>query len=78
MSHDPEMLRHMNEEAQLRISELSTALEHVTAERDSLEELLDDRNRQVMMLDAQVDKLESRLSRLQQQMQILLREDLNG
>jgi chromosome segregation ATPase len=78
MNHDPDMLRHMNEEAQLRISELSTALEHVTAERDSLEELLDDRNRQITMLDTQINKLESRLSRLQQQMQIVLREDLDG
>ena len=50
MNYDPNMLRQMNEEAQLRISELSTALEHVTANRDLLEDTLDERNRQINAL----------------------------
>ena len=78
MNYDPDMLRQMNEEAQLRISELSTALEHVTANRDLLEDTLDERNRQITALEAEVARLNARLSRLQQQMQIVLREDLDG
>ncbi len=78
MTYDPDMLRQMNEEAQLRISELSTALEHVTANRDLLEEALDERNRQNRALEAEVARLHARLSRLQQQMQLVLREDLDG
>ena len=78
MTYDPDMLRQMNEEAQLRISELSTALEHVTANRDLLEDTLDERNRQITALEAEVARLNARLSRLQQQMQIVLREDLDG
>ena len=78
MNYDPNMLRQMNEEAQLRISELSTALEHVTANRDLLEEALDERNRQNRALEAEVARLNARLSRLQQQMQLVLREDLDG
>lgn len=78
MTYDPDMLRQMNEEAQLRISELSTALEHVTANRDLLEDTLDERNRQINALEAEVARLNARLSRLQQQMQLVLREDLDG
>ena len=78
MNYDPDMLRQMNEEAQLRISELSTALEHVTANRDLLEDTLDERNRQINALEAEVARLNARLSRLQQQMQLVLREDLDG
>ena len=78
MTYDQNMLRQMNEEAQLRISELSAALEHVTANRDLLEDALDQRNRQVIALEAEVAQLNARLSRLQHQMQILLREDLDG
>ena len=78
MNYDPNMLRQMNEEAQLRISELSTALEHVTANRDLLEDALDERNRQNRALEAEVARLNARLSRLQQQMQLVLREDLDG
>ena len=78
MTYDPDMLRQMNEEAQLRISELSTALEHVTANRDLLEDTLDERNRQINALEAEVARLTGRLSRLQQQMQLVLREDLDG
>ena len=78
MNYDPNMLRQMNEEAQLRISELSTALEHVTANRDLLEDTLDERNRQINALEAEVARLNARLSRLQQQMQLVLREDLDG
>ena len=36
MSHDLDALRQMNEEAQLRISELSTALADITEQRDTL------------------------------------------
>jgi chromosome segregation ATPase len=78
MTYDQNMLRQMNEEAQLRISELSAALEHVTANRDLLEDALDQRNRQIIALEAEVARLNARLSRLQQQMQIVLREDLDG
>jgi phage shock protein A len=78
MTYDQNMLRQMNEEAQLRISELSAALEHVTANRDLLEDALDQRNRQVIALEAEVAQLNARLSRLQHQMQIVLREDLDG
>ena len=78
MNYDPNMLRQMNEEAQLRISELSTALEHVAANRDLLEDTLDERNRQINALEAEVARLNARLSRLQQQMQLVLREDLDG
>ena len=78
MTYDQNMLRQMNEEAQLRISELSVALEHVTANRDLLEDALDQRNRQVIALEAEVARLNVRLSRLQHQMQIVLREDLDG
>jgi phage shock protein A len=78
MTYDQNMLRQMNEEAQMRISELSAALEHVTANRDLLEDELDQRNRQIIALEAEVARLNARLSRLQQQMQIVLREDLDG
>lgn len=78
MTYDPDMLRQMNEEAQLRISELSTALEHVTANRDLLEDTLDERNREINALHSEVARLTGRLSRLQQQMQFVLREDLDG
>jgi chromosome segregation ATPase len=78
MTYDQNMLRQMNEEAQLRISELSAALEHVTANRDLLEDALDQRNRQIIALEAEVAQLNARLSRLQHQMQIVLREDLDG
>jgi len=47
MTYDTDMLRQMNEEAQLRISELSTALEHVTVNRDLLEDALDERNKHI-------------------------------
>lgn len=40
MSYDPDALRQMNEEAQLRISELSTALGIVTEQRDNLNDSL--------------------------------------
>jgi len=40
MSYDLDALRQMNEEAQIRISELSTALATVTEQRDNLEDSL--------------------------------------
>jgi chromosome segregation ATPase len=41
MTYDLDALRQMNEEAQLRIAELSTALGTVTEQRDNLEDSLD-------------------------------------
>ncbi len=41
MSYDLDALRQMNEEAQIRISELSTALATVTEQRDNLQDSLD-------------------------------------
>jgi chromosome segregation ATPase len=49
MTYDPDALRQMNEEAQLRISELSTALAAVTEQRDNLEDSL---NAAIHELDA--------------------------
>jgi chromosome segregation ATPase len=41
MSYDLDALRQMNEEAQIRISELSTALATITEQRDNLQDSLD-------------------------------------
>jgi len=78
MTYDTDMLRQMNEEAQLRISELSTALEHVTVNRDLLEDALDERTKQNRALEAEVARLQGIMLRLQQMMQVVLREDLDG
>ena len=49
MTYDPDALRQMNEEAQMRIAELSTALSLVTDQRDNLEDSL---NAAIKELDA--------------------------
>ena len=41
MSYDPDALRQMNEEAQMRIAELSSALSLVTDQRDNIQDSLD-------------------------------------
>ena len=41
MSYDPDALRQMNEEAQMRIAELSSALSLVTDQRDNVQDSLD-------------------------------------
>ena len=40
MTYDPDALRQMNDEAQMRIAELSSALGLVTDQRDNLEDSL--------------------------------------
>jgi len=64
MTHDPDALRQMNEEAQLRISELSTALGILTEQRDNLEDSLqaamkelDAYKQHVAVLTATVERL---------------------
>jgi hypothetical protein len=41
MTYDPDALRQMNDEAQMRIAELSTALGLVTDQRDNIQDSLD-------------------------------------
>lgn len=64
MTYDPDALRQMNEEAQLRISELSTALGILTEQRDNLEDSLqaamkelDAYKQHVAVLTATVERL---------------------
>jgi hypothetical protein len=64
MSYDPDMLRAMNEEAQLRIAELSTALGNVTEQRDNLEDSLTAAIREVDAYKAHVAQLTATIERL--------------
>ena len=64
MSHDIDALRQMNEEAQLRISELSVALAHVTEQRDNLEDSLTAAIRETDMAKAQIVTLTATVERL--------------
>ena len=64
MSYDPDALRQMNEEAQLRISELSVALAHVTEQRDNLEDSLTAAIREVDAYKAHVAQLTATIERL--------------
>jgi chromosome segregation ATPase len=64
MSYDPDMLRQMNEEAQLRIAELSTALGNVTEQRDNLEDSLTAAIREVDAYKAHVAQLTATIERL--------------
>ncbi len=64
MSYDPDMLRAMNEEAQLRIAELSNALQDATVARDNFKDAaeslmieLDAYKRKVRELEATVQRL---------------------
>jgi predicted nucleic acid-binding Zn-ribbon protein len=64
MSYDPDMLRQMNEEAQLRIAELSNALQDAAIARDTFKDVseslmieLDAYKRKVRELEATVQRL---------------------
>ncbi len=64
MTYDHDALRQMNEEAQLRISELSTALGILTEQRDNLEDSLqaaikelDSYKHHITVLTATVERL---------------------
>jgi allophanate hydrolase subunit 1 len=64
MSYDPDMLRQMNEEAQLRIAELSNALQDANLARDNFKDAaeslmieLDAHKRKVRELEATVQRL---------------------
>jgi allophanate hydrolase subunit 1 len=64
MSYDPDMLRAMNEEAQLRIAELSNALHDAAIARDYFKDAaeslmieLDAHKRKVRELEATVSRL---------------------
>ena len=64
MSYDPDMLRAMNEEAQLRIAELSNALQDASLARDNFKDAaeslaveLDAYKRKVRELEAVVQRL---------------------
>jgi chromosome segregation ATPase len=64
MSYDLDALRQMNEEAQIRISELSTALATVTEQRDNLQDSL---NAAINEMDAhktQIQHLTTTIERL--------------
>ena len=64
MTYDPDALRQMNEEAQLRISELSVALAHVTEQRDNLEDSLSASIRETDAAKAQIAALTATVERL--------------
>jgi predicted nucleic acid-binding Zn-ribbon protein len=64
MTYDPDALRQMNEEAQLRIAELSTALANVTEQRDNLEDSLTAAIREVDAYKAHVAQLTATIERL--------------
>jgi hypothetical protein len=65
MTYDPEMLHQLNVENQLRISELSTALESVTAERDEILGYFRDAVKQLEETRKMLVQLKSDISRLQ-------------
>ena len=64
MTYDIDALRQMNEEAQLRISELSVALSHVTEQRDNLEDSLTAAIRETDATKAQIAVLTATVERL--------------
>lgn len=64
MSYDLDALRQMNEEAQLRIAELSTALAHVTEQRDNLEDSLTAAIRETDAAKAHIATLNATVERL--------------
>ena len=64
MTYDPDALRQMNEEAQLRIAELSTALGNVTEQRDNLEDSLTAAIREVDAYKAHIAQLTATIERL--------------
>lgn len=64
MTYDIDALRQMNEEAQLRIAELSTALAMVTEQRDNLEDSLTAAIREVDAYKQQIASLTTTIERL--------------
>jgi hypothetical protein len=64
MTYDIDALRQMNEEAQLRIAELSTALAMVTEQRDNLEDSLTAAIREVDTHKQQIASLTATIERL--------------
>jgi predicted nucleic acid-binding Zn-ribbon protein len=64
MTYDIDALRQMNEEAQLRIAELSTALAMVTEQRDNLEDSLTAAIREVDAYKQQTASLTATIERL--------------
>jgi septal ring factor EnvC (AmiA/AmiB activator) len=66
MTYDHDALRQMNEEAQLRISELSVALAHVTEQRDNLEDSLTAAIREIDAAKAHIVTLTATVDRLRQ------------
>ena len=64
MSYDLDALRQMNEEAQIRISELSTALATFTEQRDNLEDSLTAAIREVDAYKQQIASLNATIERL--------------
>jgi len=64
MTYDIDALRQMNEEAQLRIAELSTVLAHVTEQRDNLEDSLTAAIREVDAYKQQIASLTATIERL--------------
>jgi len=64
MTYDPDALRQMNEEAQIRISELSTALANITEQRDNLQDSLTAAIREVDAYKQQIASLTATIERL--------------
>ena len=64
MSYDLDALRQMNEEAQIRISELSTALATVTEQRDNLQDSLDAAIKEMDAYKTHIDHLTTTIERL--------------
>lgn len=69
MSYDLDALRQMNEEAQIRISELSTALELVTEQRDNLEDAANSLNEELDFARKQISALQATVQRLKLHLQ---------
>ena len=64
MSYDPDALRQMNEEAQMRIAELSSALSLVTDQRDNIQDSLDSAIRELDAYKQHVSSLTTTVERL--------------
>ena len=64
MTYDPDALRQMNDEAQMRIAELSTALGLVTDQRDTIQDSLDAAIKELDAYKQHVAALTSTVERL--------------
>ena len=64
MSYDPDMLRAMNEEAQLRIAELSNALQDAAIARDTFKDAADSLAVELDAYKRKVRELEATVQRL--------------